>query len=218
MNFGVICIYDTVRFLPSQEWSTCVQRIVGEFGDCVGDNLCGERRQCHIHRYIPVPPVDHSCVGRNLFFNRRQRRSILAAMPNPPVIPRPPVDHSCVGRNLTIMCRQRRRQFRRRAKTMPYSPIDSRPPVDHSCVGRNLTIVCRPVKNRFLPSQEWSTCVQRIVGEFGDCVGDNLCGERRQCHIHRYIPVPPVDHSCVGRNLTIVCRQRRRLLGGVAAL
>ena len=25
---------------------------------------------------------------------------------------------------------------------------------------------------------------------------------------------PPEDHSCVGRNLSFICRQRRRLLGG----
>ena len=31
-----------------------------------------------------------------------------------------------------------------------------------------------------------------------------------------HTPVHPTDHSCEGRNLTIVCRQRRRLLGGMA--
>ena len=36
--------------------------------------------------------------------------------------------------------------------------------------------------------------------------------------IRPQFPRPPEDHSCEGRNLTIVCRQRRRNLGGNAAL
>ena len=39
VNFGVICIYDTVRFLPTQEWSTCVQGIVGGFICGIGNYL-----------------------------------------------------------------------------------------------------------------------------------------------------------------------------------
>ena len=45
----------------------------------------------------------------------------------------------------------------------------------------------------------------------GLVVGDNW-------RIRRWISVPPVDHSCVGRNLIFMCRQRRCLLGGDAAL
>ena len=49
--------------------------------------------------------------------------------------------------SILTMCRQRRRQFRRR---------------------------CRPVKNRFLPTQEWSTGGRGIVGDFWHYAGDNL--------------------------------------------
>ena len=44
-----------------------------------------------------------------------------------------------------------------------------------------------------------------------------LSAAAAKCQIRPQFPRPPEDHSCEGRNLTIVCRQRRRLLGGDAA-
>ena len=65
--------------------------------------------------------------------------------------PFPPRDHSCVGRNLLAAGNRRWRQIERR---------------------------CRPVKNRFLPTQEWSAGGLWFVGGFGDGVCDNLSGCR----------------------------------------
>ena len=39
-GFGDICIYDTVRFLPTQEWSRWERGCVGEYGDiCIYDTV-----------------------------------------------------------------------------------------------------------------------------------------------------------------------------------
>ena len=84
---------------------------------------------------------------------------------------------------------------------------------------------------RFLPSQEWSAGERGIVGGFGDGAGDNwheipafagmVCGGTgvyRQKYARLLpaqlpnsppIPIPPEDHSCVGRNLLV--------MGGIAA-
>ena len=118
--FWRLCIYDTVRFLPTQEWS------------CGGRGYIAKNTpDCCPHNYqnpppIPIPPTDHSCVGRNLTVSCMQYRQIRRRFPFP-------TDHSCVGRNLTVPCMQ----------ISPNPPPIPIPPTDHSCEGRNLTIVCR---------------------------------------------------------------------------
>ena len=79
------CRHNTVRFLPTQEWSTCVREIwerilatvwatisaIWQFGD--------KRQQCRIRPIHSRHPGDHSCVGRNLFLTSDNAASILAA-------------------------------------------------------------------------------------------------------------------------------------------
>ena len=56
-------------------------------------------------RYTPVPPEDHSCVGRNLTVSCRHiwriRHRMSPTMPK--ITNNPQVDHSCEGRNLIAM-------------------------------------------------------------------------------------------------------------------
>ena len=99
----------------------------------------------------------------------------------------------------------------------------------------------RQMKERFLPSQEWSTWGLWFVGGFWYCRRRQIVKlspalspksadnspytsrpflRRQESHSvvsaqlpnPPPIPIPPEDHSCEGRNLTIVCRQRRRKL------
>ena len=71
--FADCCIHDTLRFLPSQEWSTGERQIVGEFANCPPPH-CRRRRQTpKIHTHSRSP-TDHSCVGRNLTVSCRQMR------------------------------------------------------------------------------------------------------------------------------------------------
>ena len=127
------------RFLPTQEWSAWGRGIVGGFwrrcGRQFGNSAIRRRQRTTIPKYtytLPFPPTDnnapkyaHTLPSTTRPFLRRQE-------------------------SILTICRQRRRQFRRR---------------------------CRPVKNRFLPTQEWSVGGRGIVGGFG--LGDNLTGIRR---------------------------------------
>ena len=79
---------------------------------------------------------------------------------------------------------------------------DSKFPGDHSC---GIERRCRPVKNRFLPTQEWSAIIFTIVGGLGFGCGRQF-GElanwrQQQCQNTPTHSRPPTDHSCVGRNL-----------------
>ena len=61
------------RFLPSQEWSTCVRGIVGGFGIVGGGDNWRIRRQCRISRWIPVLP-------RGPFLRRQESHSDVFAL------------------------------------------------------------------------------------------------------------------------------------------
>ena len=58
---------------------------------------------------------------------------------------------------------------------------------------------------RFLPSQEWSTCVREIGGEFWRQCGRQLAAADNNAVFRPQFHRPTQDHSCVGRNLTVSC-------------
>ena len=66
----------------------------------------------------------------------QNRKFTAAELANLPTVAISLVDHSCEGRNLTVLCLQQSARIRRFA-----AKIDAALP---------------PVKNRFLPTQEWS--------------------------------------------------------------
>ena len=97
-----IVAHDTVRFLPSQEWSAWGRGIVGDFWHCAGDNLADSaiRRR----QRTTIPKYAHTLPSPGRPFLRRQE------------------SHNCV------------------------------PPTAASLRRR-----CRPMAMRFLPTQEWSS-------------------------------------------------------------
>ena len=140
-----------------------------------------------------------------------------ATMPkNPPTNHNPQVDHSCEGRNLTVSCatirkiptipRSSHRPFLRRQESHSVvchnaknPPTNHNPQADHSCVGRNLTVSCATI-----PKIHQQTIIpkQTIPAKAGIS----------QCRVPQFakfpqFPVPPTDHSCEGRNLTVSCMQ-----------
>ena len=104
------------------------------------------------------------------------------------------------------------------------------PPEDHSCEGRNLTVSCATIR-QFAPDSPFPRKTIPAKAGISQCRVRQFADSppiprspgrpflRRQeshnvvCHnspIRPRFPVPPEDHSCEGRNLTTVCRQRRR--------
>ena len=112
------------------------------------------------------------------------------------------------------------------------SPTIRRPQVAHSCVGRNLTVLCRHMRlGRALPFEipAYAGMVFRGNGnrgrilallsvgdgsvwvDFGICRRRRIVGGGGQLSAgRRQFSIPPQAHSCVGRNLTVLCRQMRR--------
>ena len=105
-DFGVICLYDTVRFLPTQEWSVCGRGICWWILALCGRQLC----DCCRARQRD------SCFRRNGLWGNGGLLVIFgivvpALSPIRPQFVRqirphtsvPHTDHSCVGRNLLAM-------------------------------------------------------------------------------------------------------------------
>ena len=126
-----------------------------------------------------------------------------------------------------------RATIQRRAAIMPYSPIDFRSPVDHSCEGRNLTaiggiaaLITPPLAAHESEIPAFAGMVFRGTGELradgsvwayfagGMRIGsvfwhlaaaDNRRRRRTIGGRAATIPRPHTDHSCEGRNLTVLC-------------
>ena len=71
---------------------------------------------------------------------------------------------------------------------------------DHSCVGRNL----------FNELENYRRYLQTIPAKAGISMATALRRQwrRQQCQISHNSPFPSQDHSCVGRNLTVMCCQQ----------
>ena len=211
-----IVAHDTVRFLPTQEWSVCER-------ECIAKNTppnVHRRPKCQNHPRFPFPPQTIPAKAGISQCSACKYRQI-------PTNLRPPEDHSCVGRNLITTCRQRRRLLCGGRGMATIRRI-----VAHDTV-------------RFLPTQEWSVGGQEYIAkntppnihrrrQISTAAAPNVkiapdshsphrpFLRRQESHsvVHTNIgksPTnlrPPQDHSCEGRNLIAICRQRRRLLGG----
>ena len=174
-----IVAHDTVRFLPTQEWSVCER-------ECIAKNtppnvhrrrqISSRRPKCQNRPRFPFPPQTIPAKAGISQCSAYKYRQI-------PTIPRPPQDHSCEGRNLIATCRQRRRLL---------------------CGGRGMATIRRIVAHdtvRFLPTQEWSRGKRECIAKnTPDCCPHN-------CQNRPRFPFPPQDHSCEGRNLTVQCIQ-----------
>ena len=147
-----------------------------------------------IHPIPLVPPTDHSCV-------KQESPCRKAATPDklsPALSPKSTNNSPSPGRPFL-------RRQESHSVVCDNSPIRPRfpvPPEDHSCEGRNLTMSCATIR-QFAPDSPSPR--KTIPAKAGIS----------QCRVPQFadsppIPRPPEDHSCVGRNLTTVCRQRRR--------
>ena len=158
------------------------------------------------------------------FLRKQESHSVVSAQsPNPPTIP---VPHKTIPAKAGIsQCRIR---------TIANPPTITRPQVDHSCESRNLTVSYphnhqirqqSPVPKQTIPAKAGiSQCHIRTIDK-----SDNNPPSPSRPFLRKQesysvvsaqspnpptIPRPPQDHSCVGRNLSFICRQRRHLLGG----
>ena len=85
------------------------------------------------------------------------------------------------------------------------------------CAARTTRFAGNLAKNNGM-EREIRGAYTEVCGKFWDVCG-KICEvrgkiirliwqRRRQCRVCRYIPVPPEDHSCEGRNLTVLCLQQ----------
>ena len=128
-----------------------------------------------IRQQSSIPTTDHSCEGRNLL-----AATTATTKPKSHTIPRTQVDHSCEGRNLTTMCRQRRRIL---GGGMA------------NCSTRHCEI---PAYAGMVPG---GTEVYGRIRHYRPPPNPSPNCRQPQTQIHQHTPIPPPDHSCVGRNL-----------------
>ena len=185
------------------------------------------------------PQADHSCVGRNLTVSCMQYRQIRRRFPFPhrpflrrqeshnhvqqqcQIRPHTPVPTQTIPAKAGIsQCRacniaksspdshSPHRPFLRKQEShsavhtiSPNSPPIPIPHTDHSCEGRNLTVSCiqyRQIRPRFPFPTQTIPAKARISQSWATTMPNPPAHSR-----------PPVDHSCVGRNLFKHGRHRR---------